>query len=181
MLRKGTGLLWVVVLAAALSGCSLPTSSAPSAGSISAATVRNYWMNSLSSKFKTYQMDPQTLYAALQSNPGKYFLLDVREAHTQNGIPGYDAFHIPGAVNIPFPQVGEELNLIPKDKPVVVMCYTGQWSNQTVALLRILGYRAYSLHLGMADWNPQTDVLPSKSSIPKYPVVSGTQPGQWHG
>ena len=35
------------------------------------------------------------------------------------------------------------------DKPVVVYCYTGQTSSQTTAILRLLGYEAYSLSGGM--------------------------------
>jgi rhodanese-related sulfurtransferase len=181
VLRKGAGLFLGLTLAAVTGGCGLGAASgAPAGNAIAVSKVTGYWMNSLNSRYKTYQISPQQLYNALQKNPHKYFLLDVREATTQGGVPGYDAFHIPGAVNIPFPQVGQELSKLPKHQPIVVMCYTGQWSNQTMALLRILGYQAYSMHLGMADWNHHTDVLPSRSSIPNFPVVSGSQPGTWH-
>ena len=43
----------------------------------------------------------------------------------------------------------EQFSQIPTDKPVVVYCYTGQTSSQTTAILRLLGYEAYSLQGGM--------------------------------
>ena len=43
----------------------------------------------------------------------------------------------------------EQFSTIPTDKPVVVYCYTGQTSSQTVATLRMLGFEAYSLAGGM--------------------------------
>lgn len=55
---------------------------------------------------------------------------------------------IPGAINIPFKEVNKSLDKISKDKPVVVSCYTGQTAGQTVAILKLLGYDAYSLSSG---------------------------------
>lgn len=37
----------------------------------------------------------------------------------------------------------------PADKRIIVYCYSGQTSGQTVAILRLLGYDAVSLHSGM--------------------------------
>ena len=41
---------------------------------------------------------------------------------------------------------------IPKDKPVIVQCYSGQTASQTVAILRLLGYEAYNLSGGWNGW-----------------------------
>lgn len=53
-------------------------------------------------------------------------------------------------MNIPFGKgMQEYFSEIPTDKPVVVYCYSGQTSSQTMAILRLLGYEAYSLSGGM--------------------------------
>ncbi|MGE5605438.1 MAG: rhodanese-like domain-containing protein, partial [Bacteroidota bacterium] len=57
--------------------------------------------------------------------------------------------HIPGAYNIPFKQIGQNLELLPKDKTIIVYCYTGQTGGQTAALLNIAGFDARSLNGGM--------------------------------
>ena len=73
-----------------------------------------------------------------------YTILSVRQAED------YAKGHIAGAINIPFAKgMQEQFSQIPTDKPVVVYCYTGQTSSQTTAILRLLGYEAYSLQGGM--------------------------------
>jgi rhodanese-related sulfurtransferase len=58
--------------------------------------------------------------------------------------------HIEGAANIPFGKGMEQLfNTLPKDKKIIVYCYTGQTAGQTVAGLRLLGYDAVSMNAGM--------------------------------
>ncbi|HCJ57468.1 MAG TPA: sulfurtransferase, partial [Clostridiaceae bacterium] len=42
-----------------------------------------------------------------------------------------------------------QFNTLPKDKKIIVYCYTGQTAGQTVAALRLLGYDAVSLNAGM--------------------------------
>ncbi|MCL0065265.1 rhodanese-like domain-containing protein, partial [Dehalococcoidia bacterium] len=62
----------------------------------------------------------------------------------------YAAKHIPGAINIPYSRgMQVELAELPTDKRIIVYCYSGQTSGQTVAILRLLGYDAISLNSGM--------------------------------
>ncbi|MCL0058769.1 rhodanese-like domain-containing protein [Dehalococcoidia bacterium] len=62
----------------------------------------------------------------------------------------YAAKHIPGAINIPFGRgMQAEFDELPADKLIIVYCYSGQTSNQTVAVLRLLGFNAVSLDNGM--------------------------------
>ncbi|MBR1623565.1 MAG: rhodanese-like domain-containing protein [Pseudobutyrivibrio sp.] len=42
---------------------------------------------------------------------------------------------IPGAINIPFSKIGSELKNVPKDKPVYVICRTGDLSGEIAELL----------------------------------------------
>ncbi|MHB0885629.1 MAG: rhodanese-like domain-containing protein [Bacillota bacterium] len=84
-----------------------------------------------------------------------YFLLSVRK-------PEDDAKgHVPGAITIPFNQIykAENLAKLPKDKKIVVICYTGHTASQTVALLNLLGYEAYAMKFGMSAWTDNKDIL----------------------
>jgi len=58
--------------------------------------------------------------------------------------------HIEGAINIPWGKdMYKEFSKLPKDKKIIVYCYTGQTAGQTVAALKVLGYDAVSLKSGM--------------------------------
>lgn len=67
----------------------------------------------------------------------------------------YELKHIDGAVNFntadaTLKSLGlDALTKLPKDKKIVVYCYTGQTSSQVAAYLRVLGYNAYSMAYGM--------------------------------
>lgn len=77
-------------------------------------------------------------------NDANTMFLSVRKAED------FAAMHIPGAVNIPYSLgMQTEFAALPVDKTIVVYCYSGQTSGQTVAILRLLGYDAVSLNSGM--------------------------------
>ncbi len=62
----------------------------------------------------------------------------------------FAAGHIPGASHMSFGKgMQENFGDLPKDKTIIVYCYSGQTSGQTVAILRLLGFDAISLHSGM--------------------------------
>jgi len=65
----------------------------------------------------------------------------------------YAAGHIPGAVNIGMDSLLSSLDKIDPDAPVYVYCYTGHNAGQAAAVLRMLGYDAYSLKFGMCSWS----------------------------
>ncbi len=76
-------------------------------------------------------------------------ILDVRTAAE------YRAFHIPGALNVPYPATLNELAMkVPDpDTPIVVVCMTGHRSPPTVKQLRDGGYTNVSnLTWGMVAW-----------------------------
>lgn len=73
------------------------------------------------------------------------FIMDIRQA------VDYDKGHVRGAVNIPWGEaLAQNLPNLPKDKVIMVYCYTGQTAGQTVALLNVAGLNAKSVNLG---WN----------------------------
>lgn len=76
------------------------------------------------------------------------FIIDARKPED------FELAHIPGAVNIGAKAAftADKLAMIPKDKPVVVYCYTGQTSSQMVSALNMLGYDAKSMLFGFPAW-----------------------------
>ena len=72
------------------------------------------------------------------------YLLDIRKPED------FQEGHIEGAVNIPWAEVGEFLDDIPKDCKVIPICYSGQTAGQLVGIMRILGFNACSLKGGMS-------------------------------
>ncbi|MBN1317861.1 MAG: rhodanese-like domain-containing protein, partial [Anaerolineales bacterium] len=50
------------------------------------------------------------------------------------------------------------LSTIPADKPVVVVCYTGQSASQATSVLNMLGYDATALLHGMSSWTTDPEV-----------------------
>ena len=88
---------------------------------------------------------PGDLKEELEKTPDRYFLLDVRKADV------YNEGHIPGSVNIFWLDLFklENLEKLPFDKTIVVICYIGHTASQALTLLRLLGYDAITLKFGM--------------------------------
>lgn len=79
-----------------------------------------------------------------------YVILSVRRAED------YAAGHIKGAINIPFGAgMQEGFADLPKDKKIIVYCYTGQTASQVTGILRLLGYEAYNMQFGMGSAETQ--------------------------
>lgn len=96
-------------------------------------------------RFKNYKIGEDDLKAMVDAKDDSIVILSVRKAED------FAAGHIEGAINIPF---GKEMLTgfkaeLPKDKKIVVYCYTGQTAGQAVAALRMMGYDAVSLNGGM--------------------------------
>lgn len=71
-----------------------------------------------------------------------YTLLDLREPD-ELIVSG-----IPGAINIPFGEVASRLDEVPTDKPVVVYCRVGDWSEQVGEILEDRDYEGLNLEGG---------------------------------
>ncbi|MEL7659039.1 MAG: rhodanese-like domain-containing protein, partial [Bacillota bacterium] len=88
----------------------------------------------------------ETVKEIVDSESDEYMIVSVRKAED------YATGHIKGALSIPF-GAGMQNALIelPKDKKIIVYCYTGQTGSQTTAILRLLGYEAYNMQFGMGS------------------------------
>jgi rhodanese-related sulfurtransferase len=94
-----------------------------------------------------YIIAPADLLAIVEENPDAVTVVDIRSAED------YAAGHIEGAINIPFKEVGANIDQIPMNRPAYVTCYTGQTAGITIAPLRMMGYNAISLNRGMTGWD----------------------------
>jgi len=74
------------------------------------------------------------------------FTLDVR---TQ---AEWDEYHAPNAILIPLDQLPNRLSEIPKDQPILVVCRSGNRSQQGRDILLAAGYNATSMSGGMSEW-----------------------------
>ena len=130
---------------------------------------------------KSPNINAQSLFDVLNdgNSDNDPFVLSVRSASQ------YAKGHIASAINIPWREVAKQENLakLPKDRQIVVYCYTGHTASQVTALLNILGYDAINLKFGMTSWTRDTDIAPGRYQEVKdakdYPFVTGTKPGSW--
>ncbi len=84
-----------------------------------------------------------------QFSAADHLLLDVRtRAEFQSG-------HIAGATNIPVEQLAGRLAEVPRDRPVVVYCRSGNRSAQAARLLRDAGYESVYDLGGLIAWQAQ--------------------------
>ena len=78
--------------------------------------------------------------------PGEATILDVREPRE------FVAGRVPGAVLVPMSQLGSRLHEVEKDRPVYVICASGNRSAAMTDALIASGYDAYNVAGGTSAW-----------------------------
>jgi len=99
-------------------------------------------------------LKPTILASDVANDLASYYVVDVR------GYEDWCDGHIPGAVNMPWPTEivePDNLEMLPTDTPIVVVCYTGHTASQTTMLFNLLGYNASALKNGFISWDYPTD------------------------
>lgn len=133
--------LAVLLVIAAIAGCgSAVAPVAPPAAAVSKATL---------------PAEISIQEAAAQRDAGA-FILDVREPSEWN------EFHVPGSTLIPLGQLQARVNEVPKDKPVVVVCRSGNRSKPGRDILKQAGFEnVTSMNGGLTQW--KNEGLPTVS------------------
>jgi rhodanese-related sulfurtransferase len=86
-----------------------------------------------------------------------YYVMDIRTGDgDDDGISDFDEGHIPNAVNSSLGSIVDDA--AQADKPILVVCYTGQSAGHAVMALRLSGYTdAKVLKWGMSGWHSDFD------------------------
>ncbi len=115
----------------------------------------------------------------LMQNPSDYYIINYWPEYN------YQKGHLPGAVQYtPKQSLSRDADLLtlPKDKKIVVYCYTGQHAAMVVAYLQVLGYDAYTLAYGANSFmHSKLTSLKighafTRKEIKNYPLVQGELP-----
>ncbi len=115
----------------------------------------------------------------LMENPAEYYIINYWPEYN------YQKGHLPGAVQYtPKQSLSRDADLLtlPKDKKIVVYCYTGQHAAMVVAYLQVLGYDAYTLTYGANSFmHSKLTSLKighafTRKEIKNFPLIQGEQP-----
>ena len=89
-------------------------------------------------------------------------VLDVRNPDE------YEEKHVPGAVLVPLPELGERLDDVPAGRPLYVICARGGRSRSAAEAMRLqLGWEVLNVSAGTEGW--------AESG---RPLVAGPDPGE---
>lgn len=115
----------------------------------------NYFFNT-PAKDNPRSIDNTELQEKMEDKNSRLFLLDVRNSKDfkEKRIKASKDTQV---VNLPQKDLfrNENLASIPKDREIIVICYTGSIASQMVPLLHMLGYRAIALRGGIEEWDVQ--------------------------
>jgi len=124
---------------AASSEAATASSETPAVSVATANAVADYWINFPESG--NNQLPAADIFKMIDAGDD-IILLDIRSADD------YAEGHLKGAVNIPYGELGANLEAIPDDKDIWINCYTGQTSSQATALLNFAGKKAHNIQSG---------------------------------
>ena len=87
---------------------------------------------------------PLDFYEDYYKKNKNFLLIDIRKKED------YDKFHIKKSINIFWLDIlkTENIELLPYDKTIFLICYVGHTSSQVMVLLKLLGYNVVSIKFG---------------------------------
>lgn len=161
-MKKRISLFLVLVMSAmlvfGLAGCGTKEAEKPAItedqkSQIILDAVKNYYETLPKDSNK---IDYKDVKKKVDANDATIQIVDIRKAED------FAKGHIKGAINVPYGNdFTKDLAKIEKGKTNIIVCYTGQTAGQTVSLLKIAGYNAKAMHLGMKGWDAQADSGPA--------------------
>lgn len=130
-------------------------------------------------------VSPSTMEKMIDAKDQSYILVDLRSKAE------YDAEHIVTAINIPavslsVGQIVAEFAKLPKDKQIIVHCYSGycMLGRQTGKILAEHGVYVKELDAGWSEWRYHWDLInpgEDPSGYKKYMVEGNTPPSSASG
>jgi rhodanese-related sulfurtransferase len=91
---------------------------------------------------KTLILKGADVKTLVDAAPDKYLYVDLRAPED------FDKAHVKGAVNVPLAKLQEKIPSLPKDKTLVLYCYSGQTAAMATAPLKAEGFRLVSISTG---------------------------------
>lgn len=83
---------------------------------------------------------------AVQGQMNNFQVIDIRAAED------FAKGHIEGAINMTIADIGNGLDTLPTEKPLLIVCYSGQNAAKTATAMKLSGVDAQSLIGGMGSW-----------------------------
>lgn len=92
-------------------------------------------------------------YVFNSEDSGDELIVDVRDMNA------FTEGNIPHSVNVPFGQSGnyQQVTQLPKDRELIVVCFSGHTASQFAGMLNTLGYDAKPLQYGMGGYTSDED------------------------
>lgn len=131
-----------------LGACSAPAAEAPAAAApAAAAPAEAAAVEAASAASAAPQAIAPAAYQEQYGTTGAaHQLIDVRTAEE------FASGHIPGAINIPVQELGQRLDEVATDQPIVLYCRSGNRSTQAATLLSQQGYTGIYNLGGITSW-----------------------------
>jgi len=101
-------------------------------------------LDSLAKQFaaKTLIVPGKDVKALVDAGADKYYIVDLRSAED------YAKGYVKGAVSVPLATLAEAVKSFPKDKTIVVYCYSGQTAAMAAVPLKAEGFKLISISTG---------------------------------
>ena len=114
----------------------------PKVAAAQAGIKENYASVAKQAGAKTLILKGTDVKALVDGAPDKYVYIDLRSAED------YGKAHVKGALSIPLAQLQEKIATLPKDKTLVLYCYSGQTAAMATAPLKAEGFKMVSISTG---------------------------------
>ncbi len=101
---------------------------------------------------QNFQIDAATLALWIKEKRNNFQVIDVRVG--EKAEEQYKQAHIPGAMYIPYNELfrSDNLKKLDKTKTIIVVCHMGASEELVIVPLRMIGFNARALLLGMSGW-----------------------------
>ena len=110
-----------------------------------------------------FPVDPVMAQSRLKGKEASFLILDLRAPDV------YAQKHVQGAVNMSIVALAENIASLPKDKTLLLYCYTGQSSALAMVPLKAYGYQAIFVNGGFAQMAKAGFIMDNKP-VPFVPA-----------